>query len=76
MIHPCKKQNIDARVYNTAYFTLLRMVKRKVFGEGYGMANISSNDNSMEAEYFVDHFPFHERSTWNHQGFLTSEECL
>lgn len=76
MIHPYKKQNIDALVYNTAYLTLLRMVKRKVFGEGYDMAHLSSNDNSMEAESYVDHFLFHERSTWNHQRFLTSEECL
>jgi hypothetical protein len=33
MIHPCKKQNIDAKVYNTAYLTLLRMVNMKTLGE-------------------------------------------
>ena len=33
MIHPCKKQGIDARLYTTAYAPLLRMVKRKAFGE-------------------------------------------
>jgi hypothetical protein len=33
MIHPCKKQNIDAKVYNTAYLTLLWMVNWKAFGE-------------------------------------------
>jgi hypothetical protein len=33
MIHPYKKQNIDARVYNTAYLTLLREVHRKAVGE-------------------------------------------
>jgi len=40
------------------------------------MAHVSLNDNSMEAESYVDHSPFHERFTWNHQRFLTSEECL
>jgi hypothetical protein len=34
MNHLCKKQNIDGKVYNTAYFTLLRMVHWKAFGEG------------------------------------------
>jgi hypothetical protein len=73
---PLGEQNIDARVYNTAYLTLLRMVERKVFGEGYDMAHLSSNDNSMEVESYVYHFLFHERSTWNHHRFLNSEACL
>jgi hypothetical protein len=40
------------------------------------MAHVSPNENSMEAESYVDLFPFLESSTWNHQGFLTWQECL
>src|SRR6266496_3464604 len=33
MVPPCKKQNIDAKVYNIEYLTLLRFVHRKALGE-------------------------------------------
>jgi hypothetical protein len=38
------------------------------------MAKVSSYYTGAEAEYFVDHFPFRERSTCNHHGFLISAE--
>ncbi len=40
------------------------------------MANVSPYYTVAEAEYFVDHFPFRERSTCNHHGFLISAEGL
>ena len=40
------------------------------------MAHVSLNDNSMEAESYVDHLPFHKRLTWNQHRFLTCEVCL
>jgi len=40
------------------------------------MAKVSPYYTGAEAEYFVDHLPFRERSTWNHHGFLTFAECL
>jgi hypothetical protein len=40
------------------------------------MANVSPIYTGEEAEYFVDFLLFSERSTWNHQRHLTSEECL
>jgi hypothetical protein len=40
------------------------------------MAQVSPYDTGAQAESFVDRLPFHERSTWNHHGFLTSAECL
>jgi len=40
------------------------------------MPHVSLNDISMEAESYVDHFPFHERFTWNQHRFLTCEVCL
>jgi hypothetical protein len=40
------------------------------------MAHVSQNDTGTEDESFVDLLPLRERSTWNHQRFLTSEECL
>ena len=40
------------------------------------MAKVSPYYTGAEAEYFVDHLPFRERSTWNQYGFLTSEEGL
>jgi hypothetical protein len=33
MIHPCKKLDIDARLYNTAYLTLHRVVYMNALGE-------------------------------------------
>ena len=76
MIYLCNKQNIDARLYTTAYAPLLRMVKRKVFGERIEHGSRIFERHSMEAESFVDHLPFRERSTWNQHRFLTCEECL
>ena len=38
------------------------------------MAKVSSYYTGAEAEYFVDHFPFRQRSIWNHHGFLISAE--
>jgi|GEM_PF-6789825 len=32
MNHPRKKRDIDARLYNTAYFMFLKVVNRKAFG--------------------------------------------
>ncbi len=40
------------------------------------MANVSPYYTATEDEFFVDLHPFRERSTWNHHGFLTFEECL
>jgi hypothetical protein len=40
------------------------------------MAHVFPNDTGVEAEYFVDRLLLRERSTRNHHGFLTSEECL
>ena len=34
------------------------------------MAHVSPNDTGTEAESFVDHLPFRERSTWNQQSVL------
>jgi hypothetical protein len=40
------------------------------------MAKVSPYYMGAQDEYFVDCLPFHERSTWNHHGFLTSTEGL
>jgi hypothetical protein len=40
------------------------------------MAKVSTYYTGAEAEYFFDRLPFRERSTWNHHGFLTWQECL
>ncbi len=40
------------------------------------MAKVSLYYTGEETEYFVDRLPLHERSTWNHYGFLTSTEGL
>ena len=40
------------------------------------MAKVSLYYTGAKDEYFVDRLPFRERSTWNHHGFLNSEECL
>ena len=40
------------------------------------MAHVFPNDTGTEAEYFFDRLPLRKRSTRNHQGVLTSEECV
>jgi len=55
---------------------MLRVVNMKALEGGEKMPKVSPYYTSAETEYFVDRFPFRERSTWNQYGFLTSEEGL
>jgi len=59
-----------------AYFIMHRVVNMKALEGGEKMPKVSPYYTSAETEYFVDRFPFRERSTWNQYGFLTSEEGL